>query len=446
MDSPADSAPSASPIAASSAATRADASTGVGQREATFPVDVRSARMRATGVMLNIGHALDHMFLLIFATAVGAIARDFGLARWEDLMPYGVGAFALFGLGSLPSGRLGDLWGRRRMMIVFYFGMGASAMLAALTHNAWQLAAALALLGAFSSIYHPVGIPMLVQHARRAGIVIGINGLAGNLGVALAAVVTGLLVQYAGWRAAFVLPGIVAMLLGVLFARIAPDEPVPPAKRKVTQLAQPLGGFAKLFAVMTVASVSASLLFNFTTNGNGELLRERLHGLVEDPARIGALLAVAYVLGSFAQVGVGMLLDRVPLKLLYAGIVVVQIPLFALAAETQGWAFYAVMVGFMIVVFGAIPFTDALIVRYVDDTSRSRVSGMRFTVAFGVSSLAVWLLGPVVKVAGFRSLLWIMAATATVTLCAVLLLPRGATRGERVSPPVAPPRSPRAAD
>ena len=68
---------------------------------------------RPTGLLLNLGHAIDHMFLLIFASAVGSIAADFGFARWEDLMPYGAGAFALFGIGSLPAGRLGDLWGRR---------------------------------------------------------------------------------------------------------------------------------------------------------------------------------------------------------------------------------------------------------------------------------------------------------------------------------------------
>src|SRR5438128_10875320 len=117
-------------------------------------------------VLLNVAHAVDHMFLLIFATAVASIAAEFGFARWEDLMPYGVGAFVLFGLGSLPSGRLGDHWGRRKMMLVFYFGMGASMLLIATTQNAWQLALALTLMGAFSSIYHPVGIPMLVRGAK----------------------------------------------------------------------------------------------------------------------------------------------------------------------------------------------------------------------------------------------------------------------------------------
>jgi MFS family permease len=408
------------------------------------PTSVRLPR--ATALLLNVAHAIDHMFLLIFATAVTAIAADFGIARWEDLMPYGVGAFALFGLGSLPSGRLGDLWGRRQMMLVFFFGMGATALLAAVTRNAWQLAAALTLLGTFASIYHPVGIPMLVRDSRRPGLTIGFNGLSGNLGVALSAVATGFLVKYVGWRAAFVVPALVALACGAAFARLAPHEAVAPARRTTGARVPADAAFARVFAVMTVASVTASLLFNFTTNGNGELLRERFAGVVEDPATLGMLLALVYVVGSFAQVAVGLMIDRVPLKYLYAGIVALQVPLFALAASAQGWTLYALMIAFMVAVFGAIPFTDAMIVRYVDDRMRSRVSGMRLTVAFGVSSLAVWLLGPVVKAAGFRVLLLVMAATALLTFVVVLWLPRRDRPRAGVTVLDAPPRSPRAAD
>jgi MFS family permease len=387
-------------------------------------------RNRATALLLNVAHALDHMFLLIFATAIGAIAADFGIARWEDLMPFGVGAFALFGLGSLPSGRLGDHWGRRRMMLVFFFGMAASMLLIAVTRGPWQLAAAMTLMGAFSSIYHPVGIPMLVRGSTRPGLTIGVNGLSGNLGVALAAITTGYLVKYVGWRAAFALPGVVAMGCGIAFARVAPEESTPPARRDATQEALPASLLAHIFAVITVASITSGLLFNFTTNGNGELLRERFAGITEDPAMLGALLALVYVAGAFAQIIVGSLIDRVPLKALYLGIVVCQVPLFALAANAQGWTLYALMAAFMITVFGAIPFTDAMIVRFVDDRMRSRVSGMRLFVAFGVSSLAVWALGPVVKAAGFRTLLLAMAAIAVVTALAVALLPRTVRRND----------------
>jgi len=390
-------------------------------------------RHRATSLLLNVAHALDHMFLLVFATAIAAIAAAFGIARWEDLMPYGVGAFALFGLGSLPAGRLGDHWGRRRMMLVFFFGMGASMLLIALAQGPWQLAGAMTLMGAFSSIYHPVGIPMLVRESPRPGLTIGVNGLAGNLGVALAAITTGFLVKYGGWRAAFAVPALFALVCGVVFARIAPDESTPPARRAASQEALPTRLFAHIFAVVTVASITSGLLFNFTTNGNGELLRERLAGITTDPAVLGALLALVYVAGAFAQVAVGSLIDRIPLKTLYLAIVVCQVPLFALAAIAEGWALYALMVGFMIVVFGAIPFTDAMIVRYVDDRMRSRVSGMRLTVAFGVSSLAVWALGPLVKAGGFRTLLLAMAAIAAATSVAVALLPRTARRSRKVS-------------
>jgi MFS family permease len=384
---------------------------------------------RSAAALLNVAHAIDHMFLLIFATAVASIAADFGVERWEDLMPYGVGAFAMFGLGSLPAGRLGDLWGRRRMMLVFFFGMGAAALIVAATQSAWQLAAALTLLGVFSAIYHPVGIPMLVQRSARPGLTIGFNGLAGNLGVALSAIVTGALVKYAGWRMAFAVPALLALACGVLFARFAPIEAEAPARRASTRAMPGKRTLAHVFAIVTVASISGSLLFNFTTNGNGELLRERLRGIVEDPAALGALLALVYVFGALTQVAVGHLLDRVSLKALYAGIVAAQAPLFLLAAHSQGWALYALMIAFMVAVFGAIPFTDAIIVRYVDDRMRSRVSGMRLAVAFGVSSLAVWMLGPLVKTAGFDSLLFLMAAIAAVTLVVVLMMPRSASTG-----------------
>jgi MFS family permease len=412
------------------------------------PGRIASVTSRATSLLLNVGHALDHMFLLIFAAAIGSIASDFGIAQWEDLMPYGVGAFALFGIGSLPSGRLGDHWGRRRMMLVFFFGMGAAALLTAVVQNAWQLAAALTLLGAFASIYHPVGIPMLVRHSRRPGLTIGVNGLAGNLGVALAAVVTGFLVKYLGWRAAFAVPALATIACGVIFARVTPHESEPPAMRARTHAEVPRHVLARIFLVLTIASSTATLLFNFTTNGNGELLRERFVGIIQDPAWLGVMLALVYVLGSFAQVTVGLLLDRVPLKYLYTGIVALQAPLFLLAANAEGWRLYALMIAFMIVVFGAIPFTDALIVRYVDDRMRSRVSGMRLTVALGVSSLAVWLLGPVVKAGGFQALFVVMAVTALCTLAAIAFLPRPEHRAEglEAATPDAPPQSPHAAD
>ena len=378
---------------------------------------------RPTTLLLNIGHALDHMFLLIFATAVTSIATDFGIERWEDLMPYSVAAFFFFGIGSIPAGRLGDLWGRRQMMVIFFIGVGLASVLVSFTNTPFQLALGLAFLGCATSIYHPVGIPMLVQGSERPGWTIGVNGLAGNLGLAIAAVVTGLLVKYFGWRMAFVIPGILSVLCGVLFAIFSPSESTAPAKKKSTSGSHEGMSVPKLLLIMTIASSSGSMLFNFSTNSNYELLTSKFSEISQDPAMIGFFLAVVYVLASFTQLLVGHLLDRVALKTLFRSVIIVQFFALILANMTNGWMFYAAQLLFMAAIFGAIPFSDAMIVRFVDDTMRSRVSGMRLAVSLGVSSLAVWMIGPIVKTAGFSTLIGVMVATSCITFIVVSQLP-----------------------
>jgi hypothetical protein len=54
---------------------------------------------------------------------------------------------------------------------------------------------------------------------------------------------------------------------------------------------------------------------------------------------------------------------------------------------------------------------------------RSRVAGLRLAVSFGISALAVWLLGPVVKASGFDFLLALLAGIAACSAVAILGLP-----------------------
>jgi len=381
---------------------------------------------KIASLLLNLGHALDHLFLLIFATAVSAIATEFGVGRWEDMMPYTVGAFVMFGVGSIPAGRLGDLWGRRQMMLVFFFGMGLSAIGVALTQTPLQMGIALTVLGVFSAIYHPVGIPMLVQKAERPGLTIGVNGLAGNLGIAMAALSTGFLVAWQGWRMAFFVPAVVSILCGILFAWTAPNETSAPAKKKSTVVQLPKHLAWRTFAVMVATSTTTSLLFNITTNGNTQLLAERLDGLVNDPTRLGMLLAMIYAVASLAQLVVGRLLDWLPVKPLFFGVLFLQIVSFALASQTTGWVWYVAAIGYMVMVFAAIPFSDTMVVRYIDDAMRSRVSGTRIAISFGISSLAVFSLGPFVKASGFTQLMVAASCVAALGALIVLFLPNEA--------------------
>jgi MFS family permease len=377
-----------------------------------------------TRQLLYLAHAIDHLALLVFATAVTAIAVDFGVGRWEDMMPYASGAFLMFGVASIPAGQLGDKWGRRSMMLVFYFGMGASMLLIAASQSPWQIAIALSVMGAFSAIFHPVGIPMLLQHTKTPGATIGINGLAGNLGIAFAALLTGFLVKSFGWRAAFVVPGPLSIVLGFVFWKTVPVELASPSKNKRgSGVSLDKATAVKVFTVLMCTTTLGSLIFNFTTNGNGELVRERVAAVAQDPALLGAALAVIYAIASLAQVVVGRLIDRFPIKRVFLPIVAMQAVCFFLAMHAQGAWFYGLAVAYMVFVFGAIPFTDAIIARFVDDSMRSRVAGLRLGVSFGISSVAVWALGPFVKASGFATLIGVMAVIAMLSTIAVCFLP-----------------------
>jgi MFS family permease len=375
-----------------------------------------------TSLLLNLGHAMDHWVLAIFLYTVSVIAGVWG-ADWKELTPYAFGASFMFGAGSIISGKLGDQWGRRAMMVLFFAGMGVSCVVIALCQNKWQIGAAMTVMGAFASIYHPVGIPMLVQKAEKPGFVIGVNGLVGNLGIALGSSVSVLLATRYGWQMAYIVPGVICLISAALFAIIVPKEEEAPAKRRSKVLDLPPHIMARVFFIMTCAAVSGSIVFNFTTNGNGEMLKARIAELAANPWLLSMALLVIFSVASLMQLAVGALIDRYPLKNIYLPILLCQVPLFLLASQVDGWALLIVTTLFMVFVFGAIPFTDAMIVKYIDDRLRSRVTGMRLAIGFGVSSLVTAGIGPSVKEAGFPALLMLLAGVASITMIAIAFLP-----------------------
>ena len=301
--------------------------------------------------------------------------------------------------------------------------MGVSCLLIALCQNKWEIGAALTVMGAFASIYHPVGIPMLVQKAEKPGFVIGVNGLVGNLGIAIGASLSVLLATRFGWQMAYIVPGLVSLIAAVLFHFFVPKEEEAPSKRKAKVLDLPPNVMARVFFIMTCAAVSGSIVFNFTTNGNGEMLKARVAQLAANPWALSMALLLVFSIASLMQLVVGALIDRYPLKNIYLPILICQVPLFLLASQVDGWLLLGVTTLFMIFVFGAIPFTDAMVVRYIDDRLRSRVTGVRLAIGFGVSSLVTAGIGPSVKEAGFPVLLMLLAGVASITTIAISLLP-----------------------
>lgn len=157
-------------------------------------------RHKVRFLFLNLGHFLDHLFMLIFASVAALrLSTEWGMS-YATLIPYATPGFVAFGICAIPAGWLADRWSREGMMVIFFIGIGASSILASMANNPLQIAVSLALVGLFAAIYHPVGLAMVIQGREKTGVPLAINGIFGNMGIAGAALLTGFFIDHSDDR------------------------------------------------------------------------------------------------------------------------------------------------------------------------------------------------------------------------------------------------------
>ncbi|AGI25889.1 putative major facilitator superfamily transporter [Pseudomonas sp. ATCC 13867] len=382
---------------------------------------------------INAAHIIDHMFMLIFPAAVLGMTQHFGLT-YAEMIGLSLGGFIAFGACSIPAGWLGDKWDRRHMMQLFFFGIGASSILTGLAGSVPLLVAGLTLIGVFAAIYHPVGTAMLVAHAQNRGHEIGINGMWGNLGVAFAALLTGFLTAHFGWRAAFILPGAVAVLIGIGFAwQVRAEAPVAvphPAPRGVggQKLSMP-----RVFGVLALVTATGGVVFNASTVTYPRLFQVRLEELLASPESLGVVVSLAYAFGAVAQLIMGRLLDRFSLKGPFLLMTLCQGPLLVALAYVSGWPLAVVGALFMFAVFGQVTVNDAMVANFVAPQWQARVFALRYFVSFGASAAAIPLISYIEPRQGLSGLYLILAVLGAVTFLAAVVFPRTAPHAPKVA-------------
>ena len=327
-------------------------------------------RQQANFLFLNLGHFLDHLFMLIFASVAALrLSGEWGMS-YAGLVPYATPGFVAFGLGAILAGWIADKWSREGMIVIFFIGIGASSILAGLANTPLQIGACLILIGLFAAIYHPVGLAMVVQGRERTGIPLAINGIFGNMGVASAALLTGFLIDSAGWRSAFYLPGLVSILLGIAYLVFIRSEPAPtPATRDETgagpaaSTASPRHVVFRVFAIIFFTTAIGGLIFQSTTFALPKVFAERLTDFAGSATQVGWYAFVVFALAAMAQLLVGYLVDRHPIRLVFATVAVLQALFFLVMTQLSGIAALVVAIGFMFAVFGQIPINDVLVGR-----------------------------------------------------------------------------------
>ncbi len=382
---------------------------------------------------LNIGHFLDHLFMMIFASVAALrLTREWGLS-YAELIPYATPGFVAFGVGAIAAGWIADKWSRPGMIVIFFIGIGLSSIFAALAETPLQIALALTLIGLFAAIYHPVGLAMVVHGRDRTGIPLAINGVFGNMGVASAALLTGFLIDFSGWRSAFYVPGIISVLLGLAYLVFVNGEKRAPAAtdaavKKSAPAANPRHVLLHVFAIIFFTTAVGGLIFQSTTFALPKVFDERLGDIAGSATQVGWYAFIVFALAAMAQLLVGYLVDRHSVRLVFATVALLQAVFFYVMTQLDGLAALIVAVAFMFAVFGQIPINDVLVGRMARSEWRARAYAIRYVVTFSVMASAVPLISWVHGNWGFERLFQILAAAAVLIFAAVLSLPPSANR------------------
>ena len=382
-------------------------------------------------LFLNVGHLFDHLAMLIFATVAALFLAEAWNLTYDDLIPYGTAGLVAFGAFALLAGWLGDKWSREGMMSVFFLGIGASTVATGFANTPLQIGAGLLAIGVFAAIYHPVGLAMVVEGRGRTGIPIAINGIYGNMGVALAALVTGVLIDIAGWRVAFFVPGAVCIAIGfawMLFLRggpvVAPASVAEARPAAGADIAPTRAALIHVFSIIFFTTAMGGLVFQSTTFALPKVFDERLADFAVSATEVGGYAFVAFTAAAFAQLLVGWLVDNYSIRWVFMGVAACQALLFVAMIHADGLLAFFIAVGFMLAVFGQIPINDVLVGRMTKSEWRARAFAARYIVTFAVAATALNLIAWLHEAWGFEALFIVLAVAAAAILCGAFMLPK----------------------
>ncbi len=421
----------------------------------TLPEQAQVAMGQRVLLFSSIGHALMHMMTAFYAVIVLTLAIAWELPPERLLELYAPSA-VLLGIMSLPAGWASDRFGAPVMMVVMFAGLGLSSIACGMvpTGDTFSLMLALCGLGVFGAIYHSAGIGWIIRTAREQGHAMGVNGLWGSAGLALYGIVPGVLISLASWRAAFIVPGIVCLVVGAVLAwRVRQgsvgDRPMPTASS--AQAGR--GHFWRVFSVLSVTMALEGIVWSAVMFGAALVFETRLAvdiaslraglaswGVVTQAVLwVGLATSMIYVVSGVAQYAMGRsIIDRYPLKSTYVTASALQIGAMLALAMGNGYVALAGAIASAVLSSASGPIENILIARYTPSRYHGLGFGAKFVVALGASPIAIVLIAWVRETTGSLELLFLgLAGVAAAITLVALLLPGG--EGARAVPAVPQP-------
>jgi MFS family permease len=373
-------------------------------------------------VITCLGHFLSHFNMLVFPAVVLPLtsrldlplAQVLGLSFWMYL---------LFGVTALPWGLIADRLGGRMLMQLFFAGSGVFGLAAA----GWMdspllLSVSLAGVGFFSGIYHPVGLGLISKQVTRISVGMGINGMFGNLGLAAAPLIAGILTWVWGpWAAYLALGGL--NLAGLLVMSLMPLLATESAALETKDNGPGRGVIVLLVAMMLGgvvyrgATVILPAFFELRNQAVFEWFSYHL------PAGLSANLvatlftSIIFLVAMFGQYLGGRVAEHRSLPHCYLVFHLVTIPAAFFMAWTTDLSLVLLALIYFFFLLGMQPIENTLLSRLIPARWHHSAFGMKFVFTFGVGALAVHGVRIIEKGFGIK---WVFPALSGVSVLLVI--------------------------
>ena len=353
---------------------------------------------REHNILINtcFGHFMSHFNMLVFPAIVLPLTKHLNM-EMAGVLGISFWMYLLFGCTALPWGMIADRRGGRILMRVYYTGAGLSGLAAALwIDSVLGLTIALAALGFFSGIYHPTGLGLISKEIRRVSVGMGINGMFGNLGLATAPLLTGVINWFWGPKLAYLFLGsmnLFGLLLMAIFPISVTGHSREAEKEKTNGL---LGAFVVLLAAMMLrglayraATVILPTYFELKNQAFVMWLSGLVQGELTQNLVATSVTSLIFVIGMLGQYTGGRFAERFDPRfgyLIFFGITALPGVLMAFYGN---WILIGLALLYFFFLLGMQPIENTLVAKYTPRRFHHSAFGTKFVLTFGVGALAV---------------------------------------------------------
>ena len=374
------------------------------------------------------GHFMSHFNMLVFPAVLLPLTIQMGMDMGQ-VLALSFWMYLLFGLTALPWGLLADRFGSKPLLFLFHIGAGSCGFLAAINvGNPFAFSLCLAGVGLFSGIYHPVGLGWIAKEVENTSQGMAYNGMFGNLGLATAPILTGVVNYFWGVEAVYMVLG-VANVSGIALLYFARNGHT--GKRAVAGALKGKQSFAP-FLVLLVAMMLGGVVYratSITLPAYFELQNQDLYQSFMAIAGQGGsanvfatlITSFIYLVGMAGQYYGGRLGQSVDLGKGYLIFHLITIPAVLAMAVTSNMplVIFAMIHSFFLL--GMQPLENTLVAKLSPPKLHSSAYGLKFVLTFGVGALSVNIVSIIKGNYGFGGV-YVGLAFVSTTLVGVILL------------------------